>query len=460
MAKQKNQTAKYDVIVIGSGVAGANSALLAAQAGQKVALIESGQLGGASANFSDIPVSVFARAAQTFEQAKHASRMGLRSGTISYNFPTIKLFKDQAIKTSQVTSVNFYEQRGVKIIKGHAQFINQHTISIEGKHYQANKFIIATGSNWRLPKVAGLADTKYFTPDTLINIPRPPRSLFIIGGDRAGIEVAQIMASFGSKVYITSITARLLPDYDEEVGGFIERNLDQNFGVVVSTSSRVTSIARDARGWRIRFNHAGLDKEIVVEQILVASGKEPATDLGLENAGVEYNNDGINVTPQLQTTNKNIFACGSVINVKHDGSHIANYESQVVINNILKLSKPISAEYLLMPRLVKTTPLIASVGLSEDDCNRQSIDHFTAVASLKEAPYSLIAPGETGFVKLIVNQRHQLVGATVISNQADTMIHELMVMIKTEMTIKQIVDLSHTFLSISELIVIAAEKLL
>lgn len=457
---KKNSATKYDVIVIGSGVAGSNSALLAAQTGRSVALVEARQLGGASANYSDIPISVFARAAGTFETAKNASRLGLRAETISYNFPSIKLFKDQAVKASQVTSPIFYEKRGINVIRGQAQFINQQTISVDGEHYQANKYIIATGAKWRLPKVSGLDQVRYFTPDTLINIPRPPRSLFVIGGDKAGIEVAQIMASFGTKVFITSIAARLLPDYDEEVGDFVEQTIANRNRLIVSTSSRVTSIVRDQSGWRVKFNHAGIDKEIVVEQILIAGDKEPDTDLGLENAGVEYDSSGIKINGQLQTTNRNIFACGAVINPKSEGSHIANYESGVAINNMLKLSRPMEVDYSLMPRLVKTTPTIASVGLSEDDCNRQSIDHHTALANLRETPYSLVAPEETGFVKLVTNQKRQLIGASVVSQQAEIVIHELMLMIRAGLTTKELVDLPITFLSANELIAIAAEKLL
>ncbi len=460
MTRKNDQTKQYDVIVLGSGVAGSNSALLAAQTGRSVALVEKGQLGGASANYSDVPVSVFAHAAQIFEQAKHSSQMGLRAETISYNFPSIKLFKDQAIKTSQVTSPTFYEKRGISVIKGSAQFINQHTISVNGKHYKASKFIIATGSNWKIPKISGLDQVPYFTPDTLINIPRPPRSLFVIGGDKAGIETAQIMASFGTKVFITTISARLLPDYDEEVGDFIENKLASKHNMIISTNSRVTSIARDQRGWRVRFNHAGIDKEIVVEHVLIAGGKEPTTDLGLENAGVDYSADGIKVGRDLQTSNKNIYACGSVINVSNDGSHIANYESRIAINNALHLGKTAIADYSLMPHLVKTTPQIASVGLSEDDCNRQSIDHRTSIVNIKETPYSLIDLGEIGFVKLISDRRCQIIGGTIVASQADIMIHELILALKSGFTAKQLSETPHSFLSINEILMIAAEKLL
>lgn len=458
MSKEKNT--KYDIIVIGSGVAGSSAALLAAQAGKSVALVEKDQLGGSSANYSDVPISVFARATQIFEQAKRASQIGLRAETISYNFPSIKLFKDNSIKTSQVTSASFYEKRNVTVILGQAQFINQQTISVNGRHYQANKFIIASGASWQLPKVAGLDKVRYFTPNTLINISRPPRSLFVIGGDRSGIETAQIMASFGSKVYITTISARLLPDYDEEVGDFIEHHLSEKYGMVISTSSRVNSIEADPRGWRIHFNHAGIDKEIVVEQILLASGKIANTDLGLDNAGVDYDQDGIKVNQFLQTSNRNIYACGAVIDAKSNESHIATYESHLVVKNMLRLGRPLPADYSLMPHIVKTTPQITTIGLSEDDCNRQSIDHHTTTANLKEAPYSLVAPDETGFVKLVVDRKHQVIGATVVAEQAEMLIHELMLIIKTGMSVKEILELPRSFLSINEIIPIAAEKLL
>ena len=158
--------------------------------------------------------------------------------------------------------------------------------------------------------------------------------------------------------------------------------------------------------------------------------------------------------------NRNIFACGAVINPKSEGSHIANYESGVVVSNMLRLAKSTEVDYRLMPRLIKTTPAIASVGLTEDDCNRQSIDHRTAFANLREAPYSLVAPEETGFIKLVANPKQQIIGATVVSQQAETVIHELMMIIHAGLTAKELINLPRTFLSANELIAIAAEKLL
>lgn len=459
MSKKLNNNHKFDVIVIGSGIAGSSAALLAAQAGQSVALVEKSSLGGASANYSDVPISVFARATQIFEQAKRASQIGLRAETISYNFPSIKLFKDQAIQNSQVTTLNFYESHKVKVLLGAAHFIDSQTISVNSEHYQAQKFVIAGGADWQVPKISGLDQVNYFTPDTLINIPRPPRSLFIIGGDKAGIESAQIMASFGTKVHIATISARLLPDYDEEIGDFVEHNLSDRYGVLVSTSSRVNSIQADRAGWRVHFNHAGIDKEVVVEQILLANGKTANTDLGLENAKVDYDHDGIKVNAYLQTSNKNIYASGAVINTKHDASHIAIYESRILINNMLRLSKATPVDYQLMPRLIKTTPQIAQIGLSEDDCNRQSIDHHTAIANLKEAPYGLIAADESGFVKIITDRKRQIIGATVVSEQAEILIHELALIIRQGLNSRQVLELPHSFLSLNELILIACEKL-
>ncbi len=92
--------------------------------------------------------------------------------------------------------------------------------------------------------------------------------------------------------------------------------------------------------------------------------------------------------------------------------------------------------------------------------DRQSIDHRTALANLRESPYSLVAPEENGFVKLVANSRRQIIGATVISPQAETIIHELLLIIRAEMTAKELLNLPRTFLSVNELIAIAAEKLL
>lgn len=455
MAKNK----LFDIIVIGSGIAGSNSALLAAQAGYRVALVEKDTLGGASANFRDVPLGVFTEAARVFEGAKHSSVLGLRAETISYNFPSIKLFKDQAIKISRVTDADFYEEKGVTVIMGAAQFVRPDTISVNNQHYQADKFIIATGSHWKLPKVPGLAELDYQTPETLINQNRPPRSLFVIGGHQAGIEVASVMASFGTKVFITEISSRLLPDFDEEVGDFIESHLTKNLKMLISTSSRVISVQPDNSSYRVRFNHAGAEREIQVDQVLVATSRQPTTDLGLNNAAVKFTTDGIIVNKYLQTSNRRIYAAGAVTNTGQISSESATLDSQAVVQNILRLSKQV-VDYSLLPKVVKTNPPIVSIGLSEDDCERRCIEHQAAIATGKEAPYSLVKPGFGGFIKLIINSKQQLIGATLVLDQAEDIVHELIFAIKQQMTVQDLIKLPRIFLSASELIAIAAEKLL
>lgn len=456
MAKDKQH---FDIIVIGSGIAGSNSALLAAQAGQKVALVEKNSLGGSSANFRDVPLGVFAEAARIFEEAKQASILGLRAETISYNFPSIKLFKDQSTKNSRVTDPSFYEEKGITVIQGAAQFIRPDTISVDGQHYTADRFIVATGSQWKLPKVPGLAEINYQTPETMINQDRPPRSLFVIGGHQSGIEVASIMASFGTKVFITEISSRLLPGFDEEVGDFMENHLTKNLKMLISTSSRVTSVQSEGNLYRVRFNHAGVEREVKVDQILVATDRQASTDLGLNNAAIKFTTDGIEVNKYFQTSNRKIYAIGAVANTQQTSSESALLESQAVVHNLLRLSKQV-VNYDLVPKLVKTNPTIISLGLSEDDCEKRCIEHQVALAVGKEAPYSLVKPGFGGFVKLVANNKRQLIGATIVLDQAENIAQELSVAIQQQLTVQDLVKLPRVFLSASELITIAAEKLL
>ena len=122
---------------------------------------------------------------------------------------------------------------------------------------------------------------------------RPPKSLYVIGADSIGVEIAQLMAIFGTKVYLAEIAARILPKEEEEVGRLLEHYLKDHKGVTALTQTRTVAIVKDGLGYRVSFLRGGVEKTIRVEEILVAAGRVPNVDLGLENAHVEYDPTGI-----------------------------------------------------------------------------------------------------------------------------------------------------------------------
>lgn len=457
MAKKQTQF-DFDLIVIGSGAGGSVAATLAARSDKKVAIIESDTFGGDSPNWGDVPTKALLHVAQLYDEARHGARFGLRSSTMGYNYPSLRNWKDIAVKrTGAGGNRKYYETEGVTTIVGSAHFLSPHVVSVNRHQYSAASFLIATGSSWKVPDIHGLETAGYMTPRTLLQTMRPPKSLYVIGGGRDSVELAQLMAIFGTKVYIAEAASRLLPDFDTEAGQGIGKLFESQKGMTILTQTRTIAVEKENVAYRITYSRGGHEHTVRVENVLLASSRYPNVDLGLENAGVDYTATGVSVNDYLQTTTKHIYAAGDILG-RHSSTHTALYESRIAANNILSKSKLIP-DYTGTPHVVFTYPGVASVGLSEDDCLRRDLRIKKATAPLTMIARSNTSDFYDGFVKLIADKKGVLIGATVMAPHAGEIIHELTLAVKYGLTAHQVASTPHAFLTWSEAVRTAANKL-
>lgn len=449
----------YDVIVIGSGAGGSAAATVAAKQGKKVAIIEGGTFGGESPNWGDIPTKALLHAAHLYDEAKHGARFGIRSTMLGYNYPSLQNWKELAVKrTGAAGNRSFYERQGIGVFNSPAHFLSPNEISVSRRHLSAEQFVVATGSHWEVPNIVGIKNIKYLTPKTILSLTRPPKTLFVIGGGSTAIELAQLMATFGTKVYIAEIASRILPKEDAEVGELMERFLKEQKGITVLTQTRVITVQKDGITKRVTFSRGGVEKSVKIDEILVAAGRTPTVDLGLENASIDYSAKGIDTNEYLQTSARTIYAAGSVLGHIGDNTYAALLEGRLAAYNLFNKAK-IAPDYTAAPRITFTFPGIASVGLSEDDCLKRDLDIKTALAPLNIIARSNTSDFRDGFVKLISDKRGVLLGGTVVAPHAAEIIHELVVAIRHGLTARQLADTPHGFLSWSEAIRAAAVKL-
>lgn len=454
----QTHTFDYDLIVIGSGAAGSAAATIAARAGKRVAIIENDTFGGDSPNFSDIPTKALLHVAHLYDEARHADKFGLRTSTLGYNYPSIRAWKELAVKqTGAGGNRRFYENQGISAFHGAAHFLSPHEISVNRRHLSAAHFLVATGSSWITPAVQGLNDISFFTPRTILEALRPPKSLFIIGGGSYGVEIAQLMATFGTKVYIAEQAARLLPKQDAEVGELVEKILTEQKGATILSHTRVLSVTKEGLGKRILISRGGVESYIKADEILVAAGRAPNVDLGLENASIVYTAKGIEVSEHLQTSTKHIYAAGDVLG-SISNTHTALLQSRIAANNILHKTK-IAPNYAATPSIIFTSPEIAHVGLSEDDCQKRDLAINKAIAPLTIIARSNTSDFRDGFVKIIADKKGIILGATIVAPHAGDMIHEIGLAVKYGLSAAQLADTPHAFLSWSEAIRVAASKL-
>lgn len=448
----------YDLIVIGSGAAGSIAALTVAHADKKVAIVEMNEFGGESPNWGDIPLHSLLHVANLYDSVRNGAHFGLRSSTLGYNFPSLMQWKNKVIsRTGAGGNKRYYEQQGIDTFHGRAHFISPNELSVGRKRITAHNILIATGSHFTLPDFYGIESITPLNPRTALELNRSPKSLFIIGGGPTGVEYAQLFATFGTKIYISEVGSRLLPDEDEEVGDTIAGIFHKKYNTQCLTESQVVAVEKKGLGMRVTYSRGGTEHSVYVDDILVTNHRTPSTDIGLENAHVTYSQAGIDVNTHLQTSAKHIYAAGNVLGDNHP-THIALMQGRIVARNILSKEKT-APNYLGTPKLTHINPGVASVGLTENECIKRDLTIKQAMAPLGITARSNTNDFRDGFVKLIADKDNVIIGASIVAPGAAEAIHELTLAIKYSMTAYEVASTPHAFLSWSDAVRIAATKL-
>ncbi len=455
MAKQKYD---YDLIVIGSGAGGSVAADIVATAGKRVALVEVDTLGGECPNWGCVPTKALLHAASIYDAAKHGAEFGIRGSAVGYNYPSVKAWKDLAVqRTGAANGERYYQSRGISVFHSDAHFINDHEITINRRHLSAAHFLIATGSHWLVPDIQGLKTIPYLTARTALELSRPPKSLFIIGAGAVGAEFAELFSIFGSKVYLADIAPRILSKEDEEAGELVGEYFTRERGMEILSSTKVVRIQKEGISARVTYIRGGEEHSVRVDAVMVATGKAPTVDLGLENAGVEYTPKGIEVNEHLQTSAPHVFAAGDVLG-RNMFTHMGVYESRIAAHNILHKQK-VSPNYKAVPRVTYLTPEVASVGLSEAACLKRDLPIKTAIATLNVIGRSNANNFRDGFCKVITDKKGVLLGATVVAPHAGEIIHELTLAIQHGLTAHDVANTLHAFPTWSEIVRVACGKI-
>lgn len=459
MAKQQIRF-DYDLIIIGSGAGGSVAAHIANRAGLNVAIVEADLIGGECPNVGCVPTKALLQAAEIYEAAKHGSRFGIRGSTVGYNYPSIKAWKDLAVKrTGTYLGEEMYTSEGINVIRGKAHFVNSHTISIGVARFSAKHFLIATGSELAVPPIPGLKQSGYLTYREAINLTRPPRSLAIIGGGAIGCEFAQLLAIFGTKVYIIDLADKLLAKEEPEVSELLEERFKNDYSMSLYLGTTVDKVEKIGAKKQLTLRKGKKSAAISVDEILLATGKRGVIDIGLDNAGVTYEPNRILVNEHMQTSAPHIFAAGDCVG-PYLFTHMSTYQSKLAAHNILHPRKQITADYSAVPRCIFTNPEVASVGKTEAEL-------VAAKVLLKKVlvPITVIGRANTtdtsdGFVKVLADKKTGiLLGASVASPHAGEVIHELTLAIQNKLTAEQVANTIHAFPTWSEAVRVACAKL-
>lgn len=446
----------FDLIVIGSGAGGGVAAHMAAAKGKKVAIIEQEKLGGECPNYGCVPTKALLQAAETYSTVKRAGDFGIKVTGVKPDFKAIKSWKNKAVRnTGTDEGIRAFENDGIKVIQGHAHFIDPWHLSVGGIRYTAHNFLVATGTHDFVPPIPGLKETGYIKYRQALDTP-PPKKLFIIGGGAIGCEFTHYFSTFGTEVHIIDAAPRLLAHEDQEVGDLVKA-LFESEGVKVHTDSRVVKVEKKNRQKIVTFESNGKIHKTTVDEIMLAAGKRPNIDLGLSNAKVEYSEKGIVVDKQMKTSSPHIFAAGDVTG-KYMFTHAASYQSRIAGQNILSTLKH-EASYIAVPRVVYIAPEIAAVGSTEKELKAKHKKFQVATIPTHIIGRANTSQEENGFVKIIADKKGVILGASIAAPRAGEMIHELTLAIQWKMKASKINYTIHAYPTWSQAVRICAAKI-
>ncbi|SDO03342.1 mycothione reductase [Lentzea jiangxiensis] len=416
----------FDLVIIGTG--SGNSIPTEAMAGWQIAILEKGTFGGTCLNVGCIPTKMFVHTADQAAAPANARKLGVDAHTDAVHWPEIRdrVFGriDPIAEGGRNWRAN--ENANVTVYEGTARFLDAHTIDTgTGETITADRIVVAAGSRPSIPDIADLDTTGFHTSDTVMRLDELPESLIIVGSGFIASEFAHVFSSFGVDVTVIARSNLLLRHEDLEIAERFTSVAKSKWNVLLQR--KTTRAEKTATGVRLHLEGPNGAETVEAQQLLVATGRQPNSDLlDVAKAGIETHDDGrVKVDEFQRTSQPHIFALGD-ISSDHQLKHVANHEARVVQHNLLHPDEPKASDHRFVPAAVFSSPQIASVGLTEEQAKERGIRYVTASQAYASIAYGWAMEDTTGFAKLLADPATgQLLGAHIIGPQASTVIQPL-----------------------------------
>lgn len=451
----------HDVLIIGGGSAGYAAARTARDEGANVGIIDHGPLGGLCILRGCMPTKTILRSSDIMSLLKRAEEFGLHPVSAKANLSSIidrkaRLigeFADDRIQALKDSRFTLYEER--------ATFLSPHEVQVGSQTLTAKSMIISTGSVVSRISISGLEEVGYITSDEALELRNLPQSMIVLGGGPVAVELAQFYSRLGTKVTLLQRSAHIMSSGDEDLARPVETRFREE-GMHVFTNTKLHHFTSDGPLKVAHFTHNGQELSVSAEVILQALGRRPNIDtLNLEAAEVKTQNGKVSVDNTMRTNQPHIFAVGDV-NGLHEIVHIAIEQGEIAGWNAMHTGdSPRHYSDRLKTQVVFTDPQIASVGLSEKECQRELIAYIAASYPFNDHGKSMTLGETHGHVKLLADPlTGTLLGAHIVGPEAAELIHELIAVMYYHGTVHDLMRIPHYHPTLAEIITYPAEELL
>jgi len=456
-----NPSMDFDVIVLGGGSAGYAAADTAQAAGARVAIVDPGPLGGLCILRGCMPSKTLIRSAEVMSLMRRAWEFGLQSVQAKADLDAIIERKNRLIgefadyRVEQLNSTRF------TLIQEKATFVSPHEIQAGDRKLSASAFIIATGSvvDTTHP-IPGMQESGFITSDHILEMREQPESMLVLGAGAVAVELAHFHQRIGTRVTLVQRSGHILSSMDEDLARPVEARLREE-GMTLYTGTQLQRISRERDTVTAHFTHEGKEISVSAEVLLNALGRRANIDgLNLEAAGVETYHRGIQVDDAMRTSQPHIYAAGD-INGIHEIVHIAIEQGEIAAYNATHPDQPPKHfDSRLKTTVVFTDPQVASVGLSEKECQQNDVPYLAASYPFDDHGKSMVMGETHGHVKLMCDPKSgELIGGHITGPEAGELIHQLIAVMYYRGKVQDFAEMPHYHPTLSEILTYPAEEL-
>jgi dihydrolipoamide dehydrogenase len=454
-----------DLIVIGGGPGGYVAAIRASQLGLKTALVEKdGKLGGTCLHRGCIPTKALLWTAELYSHVLEAATFGVELEKPRLNWEAAQAHKTKVVNKGALGIDYLMKKNKVAVFRGHGRLLGKGQVEVasaEGKQVlHARHIVLATGSIPRsLPNVA-VDGRRILNSDSMLQIPKVPKSLIVLGAGAVGTEFASIFNHLGAEVTLVEYLPHVLPVEDEDISKELAKHLARRKITLVLGAS-VERAEVGAAGVKVVVKQAGEEKAFEAEYMLSAVGRAPVTfGVGLENTAIELDAKGFVPVDIFQRTKEpNLYAIGDICPTPML-AHVASAQAVLAVEHLAgKKAEPL--RYDRVPGATYCFPEVASVGLTEKKAREKGHDVKTGIFPFSAIGKAGISNQGIGLAKIVSDKKYdEVLGVHLVGPHATELLAEACMALRLEATTEDIARTIHAHPTLSEIMKEAAEMTL
>jgi len=458
----------FDLVVLGAGTGGYSAAFRAAQLGLRVALVDEDKIGGTCLHRGCIPTKALLESAEAVNRARHLKDYGVvLPGEPTVDYAVMAQRRDQVVKRMWTGLKSLVDKNKVTWVQGRGRLDGPGRIRVlqageDGspgaggeRILQATDVIIATGS--RVKSLPGLVPdgVRIVTSDDILRRASAPASLIVVGGGAVGVEFASFFGDIGTQVTLLEYLPAIVPLEDRDVSQLLERSFTRR-GIKVVTGARFDAAKVKAGKASVRLEvgpDGGASEEVASEVLLVAAGRAAnVEDIGLETTKVEVDKGVIKVNGRMRTREPHVYAIGDIVGGLWL-AHTAGHEGIVAAHTIAGDPDVHEIDYVKQPRATYCRPEIASIGLTEQQCQERGLPYKVGKVPFQAIAKAVIGGEHEGFAKVIGNTENgDTLGVHIIGPHATDLIAEASLGFDLEATPGEIGGATHPHPTLSEVL--------